>query len=175
MVKQTQMDDKLIQAICKEYRYTSAEVVLRCDATVDDLIDVLEGNRIYIPCLYVLNKIDSISIEELDILVRIPHVVPISSKNGWNIDYLLETIWKELKLLRLYAKPKGQLPDFEEPVILPRDKNTVNDFCIKIHRALADNFKHAWVWGTSVKFNPQKVGKDHKLDDEDVVQIVKNN
>ena len=31
----------------------------------------------------------------------------------------------------------------------------------------------AWVWGMSVKHNPQKVGKDHELHDEDVVQIVK--
>ena len=46
----------------------SAEINFRCDATVDELIDVLEGNRIYIPCLFVLNKIDSISVEELDLL-----------------------------------------------------------------------------------------------------------
>jgi len=31
----------------------------------------------------------------------------------------------------------------------------------------------AWVWGNSVKHNPQKVGIDHILEDEDVVQIVK--
>lgn len=31
----------------------------------------------------------------------------------------------------------------------------------------------ALVWGTSVKHNPQKVGKDHELNDEDVVQVVK--
>jgi len=35
------------------------------------------------------------------------------------------------------------------------------------------SFKHALVWGLSVKHNPQKVGKDHSLQDEDVVQIVK--
>lgn len=29
-----------------------------------DFIDA-EGNRVYIPCVYVLNKIDAISIEEL--------------------------------------------------------------------------------------------------------------
>ena len=31
----------------------------------------------------------------------------------------------------------------------------------------------ALVWGSSVKHQPQKVGKDHILNDEDVVQIVK--
>lgn len=35
------------------------------------------------------------------------------------------------------------------------------------------NVNSALVWGTSVKHNPQSVGKDHVLHDEDVVQIVK--
>ena len=34
-------------------------------------------------------------------------------------------------------------------------------------------FPSALVWGSSVKHQPQKVGKDHVLADEDVVQIVK--
>lgn len=34
-------------------------------------------------------------------------------------------------------------------------------------------FFSALVWGSSVKHVPQKVGKDHVLNDEDVVQIVK--
>lgn len=29
------------------------------------------------------------------------------------------------------------------------------------------------VWGSSVKHQPQKVGKEHVLNDEDVVQLVK--
>jgi ribosome-interacting GTPase 1 len=29
------------------------------------------------------------------------------------------------------------------------------------------------VWGSSAKHNPQKVGKEHVLADEDVVQIIK--
>ena len=35
----------------------------RMDATAEDLIDVVEGDRVYIPCIYVLNKIDQISIQ----------------------------------------------------------------------------------------------------------------
>ncbi len=46
-----------------EYRIHNADITFRCDATADQLIDVIEGNRVYIPAVYVLNKIDQISIE----------------------------------------------------------------------------------------------------------------
>jgi hypothetical protein len=39
-------------------------------------IDVLEGDRTYMPVLYVYNKIDSLWIEELDILDQLENVVP---------------------------------------------------------------------------------------------------
>ena len=52
-------------------------------------------------------------------------------------------------------------------------RSTVADFCNRIHRTMLKNFKCAMVWGLSVKYNPQKVGKDHQLVDEDVVQIIK--
>ena len=62
----------------------NADIYLNQDATEDDLIDVIEGNRKYIPCIYVLNKIDCITMEELDILDRIPHYVPIAGMLGCN-------------------------------------------------------------------------------------------
>lgn len=67
-VNLTKLNDDMIIQIMKEYWLGSAEINFWCDATIDELIDVLEGNRIYIPCLYVLNKIDAISVEELDLL-----------------------------------------------------------------------------------------------------------
>ena len=63
----------------------------------------LTCDRVYIPCLYVLNKIDQITIEELDVLDRIPHVVPISAHHEWNLDELLERCWEYLDLIRLYV------------------------------------------------------------------------
>ena len=44
---------------------TFEQVLFREDYTVDDLIDVIEGNRKYVRCLYVYNKIDTLSIEEV--------------------------------------------------------------------------------------------------------------
>lgn len=119
---------------------------MRCDATEDDIIDLIEGNRVYIPAIYVLNKIDQISIEELDIIYKIPHCVPISAHHKWNFDDLLEKMWCYLRLVRIYTKPKGQLPDYSSPVVLTQGKCSVEDFCNKIHRAILLDFKYALVW-----------------------------
>ena len=75
--------------------------------------------------------------------------------------------------MKVYTKPKGEIPDYNEPVILYRKKSTIQDFCNKIHRGILSEFKFAYAWGSSVKHNPQKVGKDHQLLDEDIVQIIK--
>jgi ribosome-interacting GTPase 1 len=82
-------------------------------------------------------------------------------------------MWKYLDLVRIYTKPKGQLPDYEQPVVMTQDKCSIEDFCNAIHKGILNNFKYAMVWGCSVKHNPQKVGREHVLADEDVVQIVK--
>jgi small GTP-binding protein len=168
----THLDQAIVSEVMKEYRMLSVDVCFKDDATVDQLVDVIEGNRVYVPCIYVLNKIDQITIEELELINRIPHNCPISAKDEWNLDGLLDCIWDHLDLMRIYTKPKGQIPDYNEPVILATGA-TVEQFCNKLHRMLIKSFKHAWVWGTSVKHNPQKVGKDHVLRDEDIVQIVK--
>jgi len=172
-LQMTKMTDDTIRSILHEYKISNCDVMFKSDNTMDELIDVIEGNRVYVPCIYVLNKIDAISIEELDLLDKVPHYVPISAKDEWNFDELMEKIWEYLDLIRIYTKPKGQIPDYESPVIIKRSHRSVFDFCGKIHKHLQKEFKVAQVWGTSVKHNPQRCGKDHTLEDEDVVQIVK--
>ena len=77
-------------------------------------------------------------------------------------------------MLRIYTKPKGQIPDYDEPVILHSAKNpTIEEFCNRLHRNIILSFSHALVWGKSAKHQPQRCGKDHVLDDEDIVQICK--
>ena len=115
----THMDQEAIAGILKEYRILSADVRINCDATPDELIDVIEGNRIYMPCVYALNKIDAITMEELDVLDSIPHYVPISSHFKWNLDGLMDKCFEYLNMTRVYTKLKGQMPDYSAPVALP--------------------------------------------------------
>ena len=173
VVPQSELDGQAVKQILSEYRISNADVILKEDCTCDDLIDVIEGNRVYVPCIYVLNKIDQISIEELDVIYKIPHCVPISAHHKWNFDDLLEKMWDYLNLTRIYTKPKGQLPDFNAPVVLRRDGQTLEDFCNQIHKSILKELKYALVWGSSVKYQPQRVGKEHTLADEDIVQIIK--
>jgi ribosome-interacting GTPase 1 len=148
----THITQGILQTILSQYKIHHAEITLREDITVDELIDVIESTdkigmaRVYIPCVYVCNMIDKISIEELDLLDRIPHYVPISARDEWNLDGMLETMWDHMSLLRVYTKPKGQIPDYNEPVVLPSvDQNgngpTCEFFCNRIHKALIKQFK----------------------------------
>ncbi|KAK0545575.1 GTP-binding protein rbg1 [Tilletia horrida] len=158
----TKLEHDEIKAVMSEYRMANAEVAIREDATLEQLID------------YVLNKIDAISIEELDLLYRIPKSVPISSGKAWNIDELLEVCWSELDLVRVYTRPRGKTPDFSAPVVLKRGRCTVEHFCNAIHREIFRQFKYAMVWGTSAKHpRGQRVGGDHILEDGDIVSIIK--
>eukprot|EP00474_Spongospora_subterranea_P009366 CRZ09824.1 hypothetical protein [Spongospora subterranea] len=169
--KLTQCPEEVARKILQEYRIHNADVLFRADESVEDFIDVIEGNRVYLPCLYGYNKIDTIFIEEVDRLARLPHSVVLSGNQSLNLDTMLFQIWRHLSFIRIFAKPKGQAPDLKEPVIM-RKGSTVSTFCHALHRDLVAKFKYAFVWGVSAKHMPQRVGLAHVLADEDVVQLI---
>lgn len=175
LVPLTHLDEKMIHRIFAEYKIHNADLLLKEDITVDDLIDIIEGNRRYIKCLYVYNKVDVCSIEEVDEIARRPYSIPISCYHNLNMDGLLERIWEMMGLVRVYTKKVGNKPDFGDPVVLSDDRGgtTMEHFCNHIHRSLTNEFNYALVWGTSAKHMPQRCGLGHALRDEDVVQIVK--
>jgi len=173
----TSFDREACQSVLQQYRIFNADVVCREDVTVDQFIDVIDGNRKYCKCLYVYNKIDMLDLATVDRLAREPHAVVISVSRKLNFDYLLGRLWNEMEVIRVYTKKKGCFPDFRDPlVITPQRGNkqsTVENAVQLLHKSLLDDFKHALVWGSSVKQSPTVCGLKHVLHDEDVLQIVK--
>lgn len=163
-----------VTRVLGSYKIHHAEVLFREDLGLEDLIDVIEGSRKYIRCLYVYNKIDTLSIEEIDELARKPDSVVISIYMNLNIDEMLRKMWEYLGLLRIYTKRRGQPPELSVPVVLSTERHglTVEAACKSISRELLDVFNFALVWGRSTKYNPQRVGLNHVLADEDVLQVV---
>ena len=140
MCELTHIDLHLVRNILHLYRMFNADVLCREDVTADQLIDVVEGNRIYLRCLFVCNKVDTVTLDEVDHLAHLPHFLVISCNERLNLDYLLDKIWEYLDFLRIYTKPRGKRPDFSEPVIM-RNGATIEDVCHAIHRDMAKHFK----------------------------------
>ncbi|KAK1443093.1 developmentally-regulated GTP-binding protein 2 [Babesia gibsoni] len=169
------LSDGVICSVLHEYKIFHAEIIIREDATVDDFIDVVRGNCKYCKCIYVYNKVDMLSLPEIEEIALRPNSVVVSSSKRWNLELLKERMWDCLDLMRIYTKNKGEVPNFEEPLIMTpqRGDGCVSSAVEMIHRKMLEEFKFALVWGTSVKHNPQHVGLRHRLHDEDVIQIFK--
>lgn len=158
------IDEQTIIGILKEYKIHNADVVLREDVTVDELIDSILKNRVYIPSVTALNKTDLGEME-----VEGEDIVPISAEKGTNLDTLVEEIYNKLNFIRIYLKPPSQKPDYEDPLVIKKG-STIEDVCKKLHKDMYRNFKYAKVWGSS-KFDGQRVSIEHILEDQDVLTI----
>lgn len=168
----TRIDGKTIRSILNEYGIHSADVLIRDNVTLDQFIDSLDTSCKYIPTLKVINKIDLADKAYLkEIKSEIPDGMFIAANKQIKMEELKREIFNKLSLIRIFLKPQGKKADLEEPLII-RNGSTVKDVANKLHRDFVRNFRHAKIWGTSVKFEGQKVGLDHVLNDGDILRII---
>jgi small GTP-binding protein len=167
------LTESTVRGILNIYK-VHGSVIIREDITDDQLIDVVAGNRRYIPALTVLNKIDLVSDKFIAEARRraAEDFIPISADKNVNLDQLKDTIYERLNFIRVYLKPRNGPPDLQEPLIVAAGA-TITDVCAKIHRGFGGGAKYAFVSGTSVRFSPQRVGMDHVVQDRDIVTIIK--
>jgi len=167
-----ELDEKTIRAVLSEYKIHNADVLIRERITLDELIDVVVGNRKYTPAITVINKIDLADSDTLRTCrERFPDAIPISADVGTNVDALKVRIYNELEFIRIYMKPRGESPDMDNPQVMKTD-STIADVCSTIHREFVEKFRYARIWGKSVKYGGQRVGLSHVLADGDVVSVV---
>jgi len=174
-VKLTYLSEEMIRSISSEY-VINADIIIRQDVNEDQLIDVFNENRVYIPAFVVINKIDKIDKSKLSSLVSYVKqknwdVLAISARNMENLEKLKKMIFEKLDLIRIFMKPVGGKADYDEPLILKKD-DTVETACRRLHRDFKEKFRYANVSGTSAKHDVQKVGLDHVLHDGDILTIV---
>lgn len=90
---------------------------------------------------YYYSWFQSIAVVVIIINIWVFAITICSAHLEWNLDGLLEKIWEYLNLTRIYTKPKGMNPDYEDPVILSSKHTTVEDFCERIHKDMVKQFK----------------------------------
>ena len=157
------LDEETVRGIVMEY-LSNADIFIREDVNEGQIIDALIGNRVYIPSLVVVNKIDMEKVEgNID-------AVYVSAKTGEGIEKLKEKIFEKLGLVRIYLKPEGGNVE-KKPMVLKKGAR-VRDVCIRLHKDFLKNFRYAVIYGPSADFPGQRVGLNHELKDGDIVTIV---
>jgi hypothetical protein len=168
----------LIEQVLHDMKYVNAEVIIHeKNVSVDDFIDACYGNLEYKKAIICINKIDLFSVEELkqkvDLLKKNYPQFPlfgISAENSINIEKLKDFIWDKLGFIWVYLKEQRKEPDLERPLVVKKG-NTVKDVVEKIHKDLLKKFKYAKIKGTSAKFDWQRVGLEHMVEDKDIIEI----
>ncbi len=173
-VRLTRLDPEAAVDIAREFGIHNGTIVLREDATPEQLIDVLAGNRVYLPAILAVNKSDLIGPSDRTRIreqVRPFEPIFIAAESGQNLDELVLAIVRALAFIRIYLRPPGGEADRVEPLIL-RGGSRVQDLLVRLPAELGANFKSALVWGRSARFPGQTVGREHVLADEDVVTVL---
>ena len=173
-VKLTKINNDTIKIILKEFGYVNADIVIRDNIDSDDLIDVINGNRVYTKSMIVINKADLIDVKKLNNLKKeINASIAVSAETGYHIDKLKDHLFDKLEFIKIYCKEKGKEADMSEPLILLKG-STVKEMCIKLHKDFLKKFRFAKIWGPSSKFPGQTKMLEHKLMDNDIVEISTN-
>ena len=171
----SQASPKTIKNIAQEFGLVNAEIIIKQPLSLDQIIDAFTPNLAYLPALVVINKIDLLPsfqrLPKIDIGINSQDIIPISAEKEIGLEKLKEKIWKKLKLMRVYLKPKEGEPDFQKPLILKKGE-TLADALKKLPSKISEGANSALLWGPSASFPGQKIGLSHKLSDTDTITIL---
>ena len=170
-IKLTKTTNYAIESVLRELRINNADVTIREDITIDQLIDIVKGNRMYRPSCTVLTKVDLITDKQRQrIRKQVRPDIEISAHTGLNIEALKELIYARLGMIRIFLKERAKPADMDDPMIVRRGA-TIRTICDKIHRTMSKRFKYARIWGSS-KFPGQIIRSiERELKDGDVLEI----
>jgi len=174
-----ELSKEAIREVLRENGVVNADVAIRNNPDIDELIDGVMDNRAYIPSSVAVNKADLIDEEYAETVfeeLRSYDIDPdeaifISAEVEKGLDTLREELWEELGLIRIYMDKPSRGVDYEEPLILRRGE-TVGEACQKLGGEFRERFRFARVTGPSSQHDGQQVGTDHVLEDEDVLRIL---
>ena len=166
------LGEDTIKTILGEYRIHNANILIRENITIDQLIDAVLDNRKYLPGIVVINKIDLADEYALRACKeKFPDAILVSADKKVHIEELKDKLFENLGFIRIFMKPQGKAADMEEAMII-RYGATIGDVCDKLHRDFRKRFRYAQIWGTSAKHEGQRAGLDHIMDDNDVLTLV---
>ena len=96
-------------------------------------------------------------------------VVPVSVIDEASLVAFSDAVWRLTGLIRVRLRANGQTDP--EPLALDPG-STVADVADSVHHDLGATFSGARIWGPSARFAGQRVGREHPVQDGDVVEVL---
>jgi uncharacterized protein len=128
----------------------------------------LDAAGIELPSILAATKADEArpgAIERLAATLPELELVAVSVLDEESLDAFREAVWQLTGLVRVFLRD-------EEPVAL-HPPVSVLDVAHTIHHELGESCQGARVWGPSARFEGQRVGREHLLEDGDTVEILR--
>jgi len=176
LATQTSVNPEQIRELLRSYGIKNALVRVYGDVTLDDVEDaILENVTLYKPSLVIGNKLDLPGAREAfvqfekQIEIQLP-VVSTSCMTGQGLAQVGEQTFRCLGIIRVYTKEPNQSKPSEHPFVV-RAGTTVKELARSIHSDLADRYRYSRIWGPTSKFAGERVGPEHVLGDQDIVEI----
>lgn len=162
------LDKETIKEIAQEMSIKNAEITINEKLTPERLIDSFSSNRVYIPALYAINKIDEANTASVK---NESQVISISAEKGFNLDKLKEIVWQTLAFIRVYLVRSDDDPDYNQPLIMKVGQN-LKDVANKIGVDFAEDKKRAKIWGPGAKFPGQEVSVSTQIQEGMQVRFI---
>ncbi|MFH1395781.1 MAG: GTPase [archaeon] len=164
--KLIEADLDAVKRVLRNHGIANASVEVFSEVKLEDFFEVLDEKLAYLPAVIAWNKQESGKV----IKKGVWETVPVSATSGYNLELLKNKIWEHLGLIKIYTKEPGKRPILKNPITLP-EGSTIKDMAEHVHKDFIKKFKYARVWGKSAKHDSASVGIDHKLKDNDIVEI----
>ena len=165
-----------VRELLHSYGLKNALVRIYGNVSLDDVEDaILENVTIYKPCLLIGNKLDLLIEKEtpMKLAERIKDQLPmllISSLTGQGLSQVGKEIFRCLGLIRVYTKDPNQSKPSGQPFVVHAG-TTIKELARSIHSDLAERYRYSRIWGPTSKFAGERVGPEHVLGDQDIVEI----
>jgi len=140
-----------IKEVASEMGIKNAEIIIEEKLSLDRLIDAFSRSRVYVPGIFVVNKID-----EKQALEKNPNHLYISAQKGLGINALKKVLWQKIGFIRVYLVKEGEEPHFRNPIVM-RKGQTLKNVATKIGSEFAANKKEAKIWGQTAKYPGQVI------------------
>ncbi len=173
---QDSVSHEQIRELLHGYGIRSALVRIYGSASIGDVEDaVLENVTLYKPTLLVANKIDLDFGRENSskFISYVPDFLPTtltSCLTGQGLTVIGGKLFESLGIIRVYTKEPNHPKPSDHPFVV-RAGTTVKELANSIHTNLAERYRYSRIWGSTSKFAGERVGPEHVLGDQDIVEI----